>query len=99
MGDGPSAVLTEGANGPLEEERVGTAFQGGGLAEGRLPAEPPNQRSPPRVFRAATGGAAFSRVRGFRPKKPWFTQPRRCVGKRQQSSSPSYQVKVILCRK
>ena len=34
MGDGPSAVLTEGANGPLEEERVGTAFQGGGWRRG-----------------------------------------------------------------
>ena len=97
-GDGPSAVLTEGASGPLEEERVGTACQGG-LAEGRLRAEPPSHRSRRRFCRAASVGPEFRRFRGFWPKTPWFTQLRRCAGKRQQSSSPSYQVKVILCRK
>ena len=78
-------------------ERMGTTFRGvGGGAAPDGAAEP--SESPP-LLRGDIRGSEFRRFRGFWPKTPWFTQPRRCVGKRRQSSSPSCQIKVILCRK
>ena len=99
MGGRPVRSADGGGERSSRRGAGGDGLSGGGLAEGRLRAEPPSHRSRRRFCRAASVGPEFRRFRGFWPKTPWFTQPRRCVGKRQQSSSPSYQVKVILCRK